>query len=55
LTKEKKKRRKVPRGANHIPANSLFYERLLPIILVSLGIITICLILAAAGILFGVL
>jgi hypothetical protein len=38
-----------------MPSESLFYDRLVPIILVSLGVITVGLILVAAGILLGVI
>jgi hypothetical protein len=38
-----------------MPADSMFYDRLVPIILVSLGVITAGLILIALLILFGVI
>lgn len=38
-----------------MPSDSVFYDRLVPIILFSLGAITIGLILVAAGILFGLI
>lgn len=36
-----------------MPADSVFYDRMVPIILLSLGVVTIGLILVAAGILLG--
>jgi hypothetical protein len=37
-----------------MPSDSVFYDRLVPIILISLGIVTVILILVAAGILLGI-
>jgi hypothetical protein len=45
----------VPKGANRMPSDSIFYDRLVPIILLALGAIMVGLILVAAGILFGVI
>ena len=55
LTKDKKERRRVPKGANRMPSDSMFYDRLVPIVLIALGVITVALILVAAGILLGVI
>ncbi|UCG24313.1 MAG: hypothetical protein JSW55_19695 [Chloroflexota bacterium] len=55
MTEERKERRRVPKGANRMPSDSVFFDRLVPIILISLGVITVILILIAAGILLGVI
>ena len=55
MTKDKKERRRVPKGANRMPSDSMFYDRLVPIVLIALGVITVALILVAAGILLGVI
>lgn len=39
---------------SRIPEGSMFYERLLPWILIGLGVITLLLILVAAGVLLGI-
>jgi hypothetical protein len=51
---EKKKPRRAPRSSSRMPEDSLFYERLVPILLVLLGIIMVILILLAIGILLGI-
>ncbi|MEW5939392.1 MAG: hypothetical protein AB1750_07015 [Chloroflexota bacterium] len=38
----------------HMPQNSYFYEKVIPALLVGLGIITAALILFAAGVLLGI-
>lgn len=43
------------RRARRAPADSVFYDRIFPMVLIVLGIITVLLILAAAGILFGII
>ncbi|HEX9797118.1 MAG TPA: hypothetical protein VGA52_09030 [Anaerolineales bacterium] len=40
-------------GSNRMPADSAFFERVVPALLVVLGIITVGLIVFAAGILLG--
>jgi hypothetical protein len=55
LSERKSTRRKVEKGANRMPSNSLFYERIVPIILIGLGAIMLILILVAAGILIGII
>jgi len=42
------------RHTRRMPAQSLFYDRLLPIIFVILGIVMLTLIVIAAGVLLGV-
>lgn len=39
---------------SHMPENSLFYEKVVPILLVVMGILTTVLILFAAGVLLGI-
>jgi hypothetical protein len=39
---------------SHMPANSLFYEKIVPILLAAMGILTAALILFAAGVLLGI-
>lgn len=43
-----------PRPMNRMPEGSLFYERVVPALLVLLGIVTVVLILFAAGVLLGI-
>ena len=38
---------------SHMPDNSLFYEKIVPILMLAMGIITAALILFAAGVLLG--
>jgi hypothetical protein len=39
---------------SHIPKNSLFFEKLIPVTLIVLGLITLGLMLFAAGVLLGI-
>jgi len=39
---------------SHIPRNSLFFEKIVPSLLILMGMITICLILFALGVLTGI-
>lgn len=55
MNKEQEERRRVPKGANRMPSESVFFDRLVPIILIALGAITVILILVAAGILLGII
>ena len=41
-------------GKSHIPPNSFLFEKIVPIVLIALGIITVGLMLFAAGVLLGV-
>ncbi len=45
--------RRTERSQAHIPSNSVFYEKIVPILLVGLGLIMLALIVVAAGILLG--
>lgn len=53
-TKKGEKQEKLPKGANRMPADSTFYDKVLPILLVFLAVFTILLILVAVGIFLGV-
>ena len=41
-------------GKSHMPKNSLLFEKVIPVSLIVLGIITLGLILFAAGVLLGI-
>lgn len=45
--------RVIVRGKSHMPPNSVLYERIIPIALGGMGILTVILILFAAGVLLG--
>ncbi|HUI87168.1 MAG TPA: hypothetical protein VLX61_00455 [Anaerolineales bacterium] len=40
---------------SHMPENSLVYEKVIPVVLILMGVLTIALILFALGILLGVI
>jgi hypothetical protein len=42
-------------GKSHMPQNSVFFEKVVPVLLVILGIITLGLMLFAAGVLLGLI
>jgi hypothetical protein len=46
--------RKIPAGKSRIPADSFFYNRIIPLVLIVLAIATTIFVLIAAGILLGV-
>ena len=46
-------KRAAQRSASHMPKNSIFYEKVVPILLAVMGLVTVGLILFAAGVLFG--
>jgi hypothetical protein len=46
--------RDAPHSASRVPSDSLFYDRVIPILLVVLGIIMAILILFALGVLLGI-
>jgi len=48
------RRQKVPKGANRMPDDSTFYEKVVPALLIGLGALTVILILVALGVLLGV-
>ncbi|MCA9937623.1 MAG: hypothetical protein KC418_03205 [Anaerolineales bacterium] len=43
------------RNVSHMPGDSTFYEKVVPALLVGLGIIMVILIVVAAGILLGLI
>jgi len=45
--------RKVLKANSHIPTGSVFYNKIIPILLVIMAILTITFIVIAAGVLFG--
>jgi hypothetical protein len=53
-TRKGKKKEKLPEGTNRMPADSTFYDKILPILLVFLAAITILLIVVAVGIFLGI-
>ena len=42
-------------GKSRVPKNSMLFEKLVPILLVFMGVLTLVLILFAAGVLLGVI
>ncbi|MEW5988760.1 MAG: hypothetical protein AB1791_19195 [Chloroflexota bacterium] len=46
---------KIGRRQSRIPRDSFFFERVFPILLIILGVITLLLIIVAAGILLGLI
>lgn len=46
--------RRAQPGQNRMPAGSVFYDRIIPIVIAGLAICTIVIILIAAGVLLGV-
>ena len=53
LEEQKTTRQKGPKGANKMPEDSLFFDKLVPVLLITLGVIMVLLIFIAAGILLG--
>lgn len=45
--------RKAPRDKSRIPQNSLFYEKVIPILLIAMAVLTAVFIVVAAGVLLG--
>ena len=43
------------RNKSHMPKDSLFFEKIVPISLITMGVITLGLILFAAGVILGVI
>lgn len=48
------RRSRVPKGANRMPGDSTFYEKVVPALLIGLGALTVILILIALGVLLGI-
>jgi len=44
----------LPKSKSHIPQNSLFFEKVIPVVLILLGVIMLGLMLFAAGVLLGI-
>ncbi|MFQ6057742.1 MAG: hypothetical protein ACE5MB_02525 [Anaerolineae bacterium] len=55
MKEEKEQASRETRGLNRIPSGSLFYEKVVPAILIVLAIITALLILVAIGVLLGLI
>ena len=45
--------RKSIRDKSRIPAQSVFYDKVIPLLLIGMGILTVACILVAAGVLLG--
>jgi len=43
------------KSKSHMPKDSLFFEKIVPISLITMGIITVGLILFAAGVILGII
>jgi len=50
---ERTSRKIVSKSQSHIPKNSVFYEKVVPALLVGMAVLMVLLILLAAGILLG--
>jgi hypothetical protein len=44
----------IPEETNHIPQKSVFYQRIIPAILVFMAVLTVLLIVFAAAVLMGI-
>jgi hypothetical protein len=53
LEENKTTRQKAPKGANKMPEDSVFYDKLVPILLITLAVIMVLLIIIAAGVFLG--
>ena len=54
-TGDKSDRKKVAKGDSRMPADSTFFDKVLPALLILLAAITIVLILVAIGVLVGII
>jgi cation transporter-like permease len=43
-----------PISKSHMPENSVLFEKIIPIALIALGVITVALMLFATGVVFGI-
>ncbi len=43
------------RHTRRVPTNSVFYDKLVPILLIALALVTIALVVIAAGVLLGII
>lgn len=53
-SKEKEQGQGIVKGSNRMPAGSTFFDKLVPIILIALAVLMVIVILAAGGILLGI-
>ena len=53
LEEKKTTQQKIPEGANKMPEDSVFYDKLVPVLLIALGVIMVLLIIIALGIFLG--
>ena len=44
---------KVSRDKSHMPANSIFYDKVIPILLIGMAVIMVVCIVIAAGVVLG--
>jgi hypothetical protein len=51
---DRQERIKALRQKSHMPQKSLFFEKIVPILLIIMGIIMVALVLFAAGVILGV-
>jgi hypothetical protein len=54
VERTKESQRVIVRGTSHMPTDSVLFERVIPVVLAALGIVTVVLILFAAGVLLGI-
>jgi len=50
----RRERMRAPRQKSHIPQHSVFFEKIVPILLVVMGIIMAALVFFAAGVILGI-
>lgn len=53
LSPATRSRRQIRRGKSRVPEDSVFYNRVVPILLAGMAVLTVVLILVAAGVLLG--
>jgi len=53
-SKDKNSQGKNAEDSKRMPADSIFYDKLVPVILIALAVLMVIVILAAAGILLGI-
>jgi hypothetical protein len=54
VKKSSAKDRVIIRGKSHMPDDSVLFERVIPVLLAILGLVTLVFILFAAGVLLGI-
>ena len=55
MIKDKSQRRLAQRATSHMPENSFFYEKIVPVLLIILGIVMVSMIIFATGIILGLI